>query len=316
MIDNLKDSARSSRSQLVSFVPGSYLERTSRPIYALAYLLGFIILYEIGSVLINTDVLTESLTSPQVRVVAFVWVRNLLGYLGFTQRWTWVATPLVLVVILMALQITSRTPWRVYLKDFIPMTVECILLAVPLIVLSMVMSHTSAAEMQAGYVDGYGLVAGQATACAQPIAPGPTVSLAAQDTSPIAEQAPGGPDHGVIADMVTGIGAGIYEELVFRLILICLLMMVFQDILGVSKAASIVLSVGIAAVLFSAHHHIFFVDGSIKFGEPFTLIKFLFRTLAGVYFAVIFAFRGFSITAGTHAFYNIIAAVLNTWLAG
>ncbi len=316
MIDSLKDNAKSSRSQLVSFVPGSYLERTSRPIYALAYLLGFIILYEIGSVLINTDILTESLTSPQVRVVAFVWVRNMLSYLGFTQRWTWVATPLVLVVILMSLQITSRTPWRVYLMDFIPMTVECIILAVPLIVLSLVMSHTAAADTQTGYIDRSTIVAGQTIASAQPLASGPAVPLAGQDTSPAAEQTPDSRAHGVIADMVTGIGAGIYEELVFRLILICLLMMIFQDVLGVSKAASIILSVGIAAVLFSAHHHIFFVDGSVEFGEPFTLIKFLFRTLAGVYFAVIFAFRGFSITAGTHAFYNIIAAVFNAWLAG
>jgi len=29
--------------------------------------------------------------------------------------------------------------------------------------------------------------------------------------------------------------------------------------------------------------------------------------MAGIYFAVLFAIRGFGITAGTHAFYNIIA---------
>jgi hypothetical protein len=36
--------------------------------------------------------------------------------------------------------------------------------------------------------------------------------------------------------------------------------------------------------------------------------------LAGIYFAVLFAVRGFGIAAGTHAFYNIIAAVLNAFL--
>jgi len=41
------------------------------------------------------------------------------------------------------------------------------------------------------------------------------------------------------------------------------------------------------------------------------LSKFLFRMLAGVYFAVLYALRGFGIAAGTHAFYDILAAMLN-----
>ena len=44
---------------------------------------------------------------------------------------------------------------------------------------------------------------------------------------------------------------------------------------------------------------------------PFTVREFVFRTLAGVYFACLFAMRGFGITAGTHAFYDIIAVLVN-----
>jgi membrane protease YdiL (CAAX protease family) len=118
---------------------------------------------------------------------------------------------------------------------------------------------------------------------------------------------------GLWGDIVTGIGAGIYEELIFRLILICLLMILFQDILRMNKDAAVILSILISAVLFSVHHHFFYVNGHFGQGEPFVWITFLFRMLAGVYFAVIYTLRGFGIVAGTHAFYDIIAAVLNAF---
>ena len=95
-------------------------------------------------------------------------------------------------------------------------------------------------------------------------------------------------------------------------------MLVLEDLLGMSHHKSIILAVVISAALFSAHHHIFFVNGRFGAGEVFSLGRFMFRTLAGVYFAVLFAVRGFGVAAGTHAFYNIIAAVLNAclYLAG
>jgi len=74
---------------------------------------------------------------------------------------------------------------------------------------------------------------------------------------------------------------------------------------------SIILSVLISAALFSAHHHVDFLSGQANAADPFTLGRFVFRTIAGVYFAVLFAIRGFGITAGTHAFYDIIATVIN-----
>jgi len=114
-----------------------------------------------------------------------------------------------------------------------------------------------------------------------------------------------------MADVVTGVGAGIYEELVFRLILICVLMMVFQDLIGMGHQNAVVLSILISAALFSAHHHIIWVDGQLGRSAPFCWSEFGFRTIAGVYFAILFAVRGFGITAGTHAFYDIIATLVN-----
>jgi len=271
------DNKKNSSSQLFEFAKDSYLDRTSRPIYALTYLIGFILLYEVGTFLISTDVLSSSLGNTQVRVVSFAWIQNLLmDYLNFPARMTWIATPLVVMVILLALQITSKTQWKVTASDFMPMTIECILLAIPLIVLSLMLNRSATEQMVA-------MNAG-----------GATNELAVQ--------------------LVSGIGAGIYEELVFRLILISLLMMLFQDFLGVTRRNSIILSVLISAVLFSLHHHIFFINGSFVRGESFVLSVFVFRIMAGIYFAAIFAIRGFAIAVGTHAFYDILAALLNFWL--
>lgn len=275
-----KHKSNNAASQLVSFLPNSYLDRTSRPIYALMYLLVFLLLYEIGTFYIHPDVLTQSLSQPQLRVVAFIWVQNLLEYVGFSERMTWIATPFVVVVVLFALQLTSGAQWRVRFSDFLPMTIECILLSIPLIVLSLAINRPASASVHANL-------------------PGSVISCFT------------GQSGSLWADMVTGIGAGIYEELVFRLFLICLLMLIFQDIIGLKKDTAVLISVLISALLFSVHHHFFIINGSLKQGEPFVWLTFIFRMLAGVYFAVIFAVRGFGIVAGTHAFYDILAAVLN-----
>jgi hypothetical protein len=88
-------------------------------------------------------------------------------------------------------------------------------------------------------------------------------------------------------------------------------MMLFQDFLRVEHSTSIVLSVLLSAALFSAYHHVDFFTGQLYQGTSFCWNEFAFRTLAGVYFAVLFAIRGFGITAGTHAFYDVIATCIN-----
>lgn len=297
-----KKKGKASKSQLFSFMPDSYRDRTSRPIYALAYLLIFIVFYEIGTILISTDVLDKSIAQPQIRVVSFIWMQNMLEYIGFSRQMVWVATPLAVVLILLALQITSRTQWKVRLTDFVPMTIECILLAIPLIVLSLSLNRSlnnqTSIEANAPPVH----------VCASVSAPAAEVD----DGKIISELQNGvARPHKIWVNIVTGIGAGIYEELIFRLILICVLMIIFQDLLNLNKTVSIVTSILISAAFFSLHHYKFFLNGSIQTGEVFSVMTFSFRLLAGIYFAVVFAVRGFGIVAGTHAFYDIIAAILN-----
>lgn len=271
----MKDKFKYSVGGLFDFTKDSYLERTNRPIYALVFLLPFIIFYELGTIFINTDVLNQS----QIRVVAFVWLQQFLQWIGFGSRVAWMAPALAVVVILLALQVASRKGWKVWIADIWPMAIECSLLAVPLIVFSLVLNDSAPrqAVIQA-------VVSGLQTI-----------------------QGPG-----LMTNIVTGIGAGIYEELVFRLVLICFFMIIFDDLLRLGRRNSIIVSVLLSAALFSAHHHIIFVNGHLTLGSPFNLTEFIFRTIAGIYFAVLFTVRGFGITAGTHAFYDIIATVINT----
>jgi len=292
-----KRKKRNDASQWFNFARDSYFERTSRPIYAIIFLLPFIVFYEIGTFRINTDVLNQS----RIRVVAFVWMQNSLELLGFHGKLAWIAPPLAVLVILIALQITSGKQWRFWFGDVLPMAAECVLLAVPLIVLTLFLSSSTGSQAPMERPDNDQVVTSTHPRPAGPpmAEPGPHVLTADNRATPA-------PRH-LLANIITGIGAGIYEELVFRLVLICLLMLLFQDALKLSHANAIVLSVLISAALFSAHHHIDFFSGQVNSVDPFNLTKFVFRTIAGIYFAALFAIRGFGITAGTHAFYNIIA---------
>jgi membrane protease YdiL (CAAX protease family) len=102
--------------------------------------------------------------------------------------------------------------------------------------------------------------------------------------------------------IVLSIGAGIYEELIFRLIAFTVLSLLFIDVLGMRRVWAYLLMVVISSLMFSMYHYL----GS----EPFQLRSFAFRTGAGLYFGSVFAFRGFGITAGSHAAYDVCVVLL------
>ncbi len=268
----------SRQSAQVAAVNG-YFARTARSFYALLFLLPFIIVYEVLVLKINPQLLEQPASNVRGGVVAFVWIQNFLQYFGLDGKTSWLCAPLVVVITLVILQITSRQPWKIMLFDFPIMTAECITIALPLIVLAMVLNRPSQQGQQLAVV----------------------ITQAASKLS----------QHSFTMDIITGIGAGIYEELVFRLVLICLLMLFFETILGVNRTNSILFSILISAILFSLHHHYVFIHGRFVRTELFAMAPFIFRTIAGIYFAVIFVVRGFGIVAGAHIFYDIIATVLN-----
>jgi membrane protease YdiL (CAAX protease family) len=109
--------------------------------------------------------------------------------------------------------------------------------------------------------------------------------------------------------MVGYVGAGIYEELLFRLMLLPALLG-FYRLIGIAPRASIVAAILTSSLLFSAAHYQidFVVAGqqfSTQYGEPFAWFSFVFRFLAGVFFSLLFWYRGFGIAVGSHATYDL-----------
>jgi len=108
--------------------------------------------------------------------------------------------------------------------------------------------------------------------------------------------------------IVLSIGAGIYEELVFRLMALTLLHLILIDLFGMKKGMAYLLMVLLSSLMFAAYHYL----GT----ERFVWQTFAFRTAAGLYFGAIFVFRGFGITAGSHAAYDVLIVVLRLLLPG
>ena len=108
----------------------------------------------------------------------------------------------------------------------------------------------------------------------------------------------------LIQKLVLSIGAGLYEETVFRLIgmggLYMALRKFVKDIPGWTAA---IIAVLVSSLIFSAIHHV----GAM--GDPFTLGTFLFRFFAGILLAVIYHVRGFAVAVYTHAIYDIFVMI-------
>ena len=103
--------------------------------------------------------------------------------------------------------------------------------------------------------------------------------------------------------IVLSLGAGLYEEIAFRVGLYgvgrrLLLAMMPEATSGQRLLASLGWAATSAAV-FSGWHYFG------QFGEPFELRSFVFRWVCGVVFTLIYVFRGFAPVVWTHALYDI-----------
>ena len=106
----------------------------------------------------------------------------------------------------------------------------------------------------------------------------------------------------VLRQVVTYLGAGIYEEALFRLVLFSVLVGAMRWIELPVFFAVLLAAVG-SAILFSTAHHVG------PYGQAYSNYLFLFRLAAGLYFALLFQFRGFGIAVGAHACYNVMVTI-------
>jgi hypothetical protein len=98
------------------------------------------------------------------------------------------------------------------------------------------------------------------------------------------------------------LGAGLYEELFFRVILVTALVYFFNTFLN-KKNHAVVLAVVVAALLFSGVHYVG------EYADTMVLSSFLFRFLFGLALNLIYVIRGFGMAAWTHAIYDLIVVI-------
>jgi hypothetical protein len=194
-----------------------------------------------------------------------IWIRRALDAAGLTERWL---PPLALVIGLLSWQAADRRPGRIRVGTLLGMAAESLILAVVLIGLSRLVD-LGLVQLDRGHTP--------LEASGQPPAPGQ------------------------LARLLGFVGAGVYEEAVFRLALIPLGYGALRLLLA-PEVLSGTLAVTGSALVFSLAHHV----GAP--GEAFTWYAFIFRWFAGVYFAWVFVVRGFGVAVGTHVAYD--------WLVG
>jgi membrane protease YdiL (CAAX protease family) len=99
--------------------------------------------------------------------------------------------------------------------------------------------------------------------------------------------------------LMVSLGAGIYEELLFRVILVGALAALGARLFGWTPRTAGVTAAVVGALLFSAFHYVG------PYGDPLQLGSFTFRALAGLVFSGLYLTRGFGIAAWTHALYDV-----------
>jgi membrane protease YdiL (CAAX protease family) len=100
--------------------------------------------------------------------------------------------------------------------------------------------------------------------------------------------------------LMLSIGAGLYEELLFRVLVVGTLAELGRRVFKWRPWAAAAVAVGTGALAFSAFHYV--GPG----GDALELYSFVFRTIGGLFFSLLYVLRGFGITAWTHALYDVL----------
>jgi hypothetical protein len=108
---------------------------------------------------------------------------------------------------------------------------------------------------------------------------------------------------GLPTQLMISLGAGIYEELLFRVLMVGTLAWAARRLFGWSATAAGVFATLVGALIFSAFHYVG------PYGDHLEVASFTFRAIAGVMFSALYLLRGFGITAWTHALYDVVLAV-------
>ncbi|HEX7928312.1 MAG TPA: CPBP family intramembrane glutamic endopeptidase, partial [bacterium] len=197
----------------------------------------------------------------QVRNAADVWLRTLLASLGANPRQ---ATLAMMLILALAIPLLRKPETPLVPRYFAWIILEATAYSLVLFAASFFLPPIAAEQIRA-------------PAMAVPVAMPQGIS--------------------VLEAVALSLGAGLFEEFAFRVVLVTVLLYGTRVIF--SAWLSVVLSILGAAFLFSLAHYVG------PFGEPLIPATFLFRWAAGLVFTLLYYSRGFAVTAYTHALYDL-----------
>ncbi len=100
-------------------------------------------------------------------------------------------------------------------------------------------------------------------------------------------------------EILMSVGAGVHEELVFRLGLCGGGAYLLQRFLEWTPLRATIVAIVVSSIVFSAVHHVG------PYGDPLRPGVFLYRVLAGIFFALLYRYRGLAVAVYSHALYDI-----------
>lgn len=243
---------------------GGYVHLATRPLHILLFLVPLIALYEYGAwAYLGSD------GGEHQPILAQRMLSDLFSSLGVTV----VHLPAILaIVVLLLWHLFVRDRWRVRPTVVLGMWAEAAVWTAPLLVLGVILAQALGIDQA------------------------PTAAL-----SGVGASVPIEPKLG--ESITIALGAGLYEELLFRLLGMTIVLLVFEDLLRMKRTPAIVLGIVLTSVAFSLYHAPSLPDGG--FHWPLAI----YYTVAGAYFGLVFVTRGFGIAVGVHALYDMVALV-------
>jgi len=242
-----------------------YADLSASPLHVLVFLAPLLLLYEIGSILYLVD--------PSSGVVETIRARGIVArFFEFFGVVGLFLPGAALVAVLIAWHLLKGDRWRIRPGVLAGMAMESIAWTLPLLVMGVVVRDA--------------IVGASMASMASAGATGPLEALPWQ------------------ARLTIAVGAGLYEEMLFRLILIAAADFVLVDLLGVSSRSGRMAALLISAVAFTFYHDLGLPGGGVD------VFRLVFYMLAGLYFGWIYLSRGLGIVVAVHAFYDILVLVL------
>jgi membrane protease YdiL (CAAX protease family) len=242
--DNRRVAETKPKSRKKKQEDSSYWASTHRPLQCLMFLLPLVVLYEVGVILYATEFVPGQGRLP-IHIVARTMLVEFFSRLNLQIPGLYLPG-LILIIVLFTWHIARKDPWRIEPKLYGWMFIESAGLALPIFTIHLAVFYMVMAFQEQIDPAQLSLLAGTAS----------------DDQT------------GWQRGMVWSVGAGIYEELLFRLIGVSLLYFLFIKIIEMTNLVGTILAIGICAILFAFYH--------FPSREPFSLQTFLIFIVVGV----------------------------------